>query len=175
MMALTRGFTLLESLLTLLVLAALIAIAGVYWSWGADGIKEQAYVRSIEDLLFRTKRSAEVLEQPVAICFALSEKCMAEGVLVPRDDQSTAESIQEWQLLEGLPLEGGIFIGTNFNGQQLIVQAGGQSVRQPGTIHICSLNRKLPYAWSLVVSRSGRVTTNKIEGQDLNNICRENN
>ena len=171
-MALSRGFTLFESLVTLLVLATLIAMAGIFWSWGDGGAKEQAYVRAIEDLLSRTKHSAEVLEHSVAICFSLSESCMAEGVLIPRDVPSAAEGVQRWQLLEGLPLKGGIFIRTNFNEQQLIVQAGGQSVRQPGTIHICSMNRKLPYAWSIVVARSGRVTTKTIEGQDFANICR---
>ena len=98
---------------------------------------------------------------------------MAEGVLALRDDQFFAERTQRWQLLEGLPLKDGIFIGTNFNEQRLIFQPGGQSVRQPGTIYICSMNRTLPYAWSLVVARSGRVTTKKIEGQDFDKMCRD--
>ena len=173
MMAFSKGFTLLESLVTLIILGVLVMMAGTYWNWGVNGLKEKAYVNAIEGLLSRTKRTAETLEHSIAICFSLSDACVAEGVLYPRNENSESDESQSWQLLAGLPLKDGIFIRTNFKDQQLVVQSGGLSVQHPGTIYICSINKELPYAWSLVVARTGRVTTQKIMGKTFEHICKD--
>lgn len=166
-----KGFTLFELVVTLAIVAIVVIGAGVYWSWGVPGAKERAYVRSMEALVLRGIRHATTLEQPIAICFSLSDGCAAEGMLYPRVDQALTETAQEWHLLESLPQKEGLFFRSNFTDQRLIIQAGGQSVRQPGTIYICSADENVKQAWVLVVARSGRLSSKTIEGDEFRRIC----
>lgn len=166
-----KGFTLFEILVTLLIIALLIIGAGAYWGWGVQGVKEKSFVNAMEDLVLRAQGYAQSLESPVAICISLSDGCVAEGMLSPRADQTFAEVAQEWHLLEALPDKDGVFMRSNLNEQRLIFQAGGLGVRQPGTIYVCSMNLELPWAWALVIARSGRVTVKKIEGEEVSRVC----
>lgn len=166
-----RGFTLLELIVTLAIVAAVVVGAGVYWSWGVSGAQERSYARSMEALVLRGIDHAATLEQPIAICFTLSDGCAAEGMLYPRVDQALAETAEEWHLLEALPRKDGLFLRSNFTEQRLIIQSGGRSVRQPGTIYICSADQSVTQAWVLVVARSGRVTSKVIAGQEFRQIC----
>jgi len=166
-----QGFSLFEMLTVMSIMIGVIVAAGVYWGWNMDSAREQAYVESLEALLLRAQDYAATFEQPVAVCFLLSDGCMAEGVLRTEQSQSITEESQNWRLLEALPVKPNVFLKTNFNDQRLIIQSGGRGVRQPGTLYICSNKAQSNNHWSLVIARSGRITQRHLDEQAAISIC----
>ncbi|MEC8009220.1 MAG: prepilin-type N-terminal cleavage/methylation domain-containing protein [Pseudomonadota bacterium] len=166
-----QGFTLLEMLITLGVVGALILVAGYFMGWSGSSYKEQAYVRALEDSISRSIHYAQKLEQPVAICFELSEGCGAEGILTPIDREEGGQILREWQLLEALPAKQHILLRTNFPDNRLLIQAGGQSVQRPGAVSICAMDQELAYTWSISISRAGKISVRKLDGEQSLSVC----
>lgn len=168
-----KGFTLMEVLISLSIIGILIVVAGYIMGWNGSNYKEKAYAAALEKSILQGIEYAQTLEQPIAICFTLSDGCGAEGILTPmaQTHQVHNESIQEWHLLEALPAKQNIILRTNFPDDRLLIQAGGQSVQRPGAVSVCAMDQELAYTWNIIVSRAGKVSIKKLEGEQSISAC----
>jgi|GEM_PF-1479988 len=190
------GFNLIELALVLLLVGILtLAIVPAYNSLFGSTLLDQ-YAQQIELMVLRAKDHAQQMDKPVAICFGLTQKCAAEGVLSasslqePQNLQEWSQALQsdaqllehsdlirqedsQWYLVEALPMSNKVAITTNFSQQRLMIRADGQGVLQPGSIFLCGVaarDEKIT-GQRILVSRSASVRQEPMDQSQIQKYC----
>lgn len=161
------GFTLIEALIAMLLVALLLGVAVPAWTSASAATRSAAARAALEGTLIRGMRHATITDAPVVVCPAATLGCRdtmdwSGGWIAWADlDRDRRRDPNETLLQRARPLASGVRLRSTTGRRRLVLRPhGGAAAGSNVTFTLCDA-RGADSATSLVMANSGQLRAGK--------------